>query len=344
MFLHLFGVTNFWLFLLEFAVAAGFVFFAGSKLAVYGDEIAENSKFSSGWIGFILMAAITSLPELMTGISSTALVGSADLLMGDTIGSNAVNIVILALMFIVAKKSVLKIKIEELMTGFAGLILLSLTAVFIMGQGWVHSGWQSLLFSVILLVAYFYLVFLAFKTGGLKEESEAHGEASEKGLYLKFSLFALMIIFSAIWMTQTSDFLAKTPFQIGKWTLTLGQTFVGALFLSIATSLPELSVTLGAARLGNVSMAVGNIFGSNIFNLFIIPISAFFFRGVFWQSVDTSNMTLVLITFLVTALMGVDLAARSKLQVKRPTFLNFLTIGVWIIGMTVVFMSGSAGH
>lgn len=342
MFLHLLGVNIFWLYLLEFVVAATFVFFAGSRLAVYGDIIADNSKFSHGWIGFILMASITSLPELMTGISSTALVGAPDLLIGDTIGSNAVNVVILALMFIVAGKSVIKIKIEELVTAFAGLILLGLTAIFISAESWVQTAWQSLLFSLTLLGAYFYLVFLTFKTGGLKEEEVEHGDLPTKGLYLKFTFFALLIVFASIWMTQTSDFLSKTPFWVGKLKVVLGQTFVGALLLSIATSLPELSVTLGAARLGNVSMAVGNIFGSNVFNIFIIPIAAFFFHGVFWNSVSGSNMVLVLITLLVTAIMGVDLVVRSKLQIKRPTFLNFLTLVVWVVGMVVVFFSGHA--
>jgi len=53
-------------------------------------------------------------------------------------------------------------------------------------------------------------------------------------------------------------------------------------------------------------------------------------------------MVLVLITLLVTAIMGVDLVVRSKLQVKRPSLLNFLTLVVWIVGMVVVFFSGKA--
>jgi len=69
---------------------------AGTKLAKYGDLIAEKTGLGRIWIGVVLLATITSLPELATGISSVTFVGEPDLTMGDLFGSNLINLVIIA--------------------------------------------------------------------------------------------------------------------------------------------------------------------------------------------------------------------------------------------------------
>ncbi len=341
MFLALAGVTHFWLFVLEFLLAAALVLLAGSKLAHFGDVIADRTNFSHGWIGFILLASITSLPELMTGISSTAIVGSVDLVISNTIGSNAFNIVILGLLFLISREALLKMNMEELITGYAGLFLLGVVATFLMGAPFFTQAWMSIAASALLVVFYFMIVFVTFRTGGLDEGGEEKEIHDEKHVGLKFSLFSLLIIGAAIWMTKTADMIAITPMILPHSQVVLGQTFVGALMLSIATSLPELSVTFTAARMGNVQMAVGNIFGSNIFNIFIIPISALFYKGNFWKDANPSNMLLVVMVLLVTALIGTDLIARVKLKKKGPSLFSVLVLVVWLVGMVLLFMSGN---
>lgn len=346
MFLHLLGIESFLFYLLEFCFAAGIVLFSGSKLAGYGDKIASGSKFSSGWIGFILLAFITSLPELMTGISSTAIVKSVDLVLSDTIGSNAVNIVILAgMFFFISKKrqTAFSLKKEELITGFAGLFMLGLVGVFLIANPVFHlenlsasvSQGISIGFSIAIVIAYLSIVIIAFKIGGLSEEEGEEG-GKEKHIGLKFTLLALIIIIASIWMTKTAGLVAEAP--IGARGFTLGKTLVGGLLLAIATSLPEMSVTFAAARMGNTSMAVGNIFGSNIFNIFVIPIAALFYRGNFWKDLSSTNIYWVFITLLVTAVVGMDLIAKAHRKTTKVSALNILTILLWICGVVVVFM------
>ncbi len=343
MFLELLGIHKFIFFILEFMVAAGLVLFAGSRLARYGDIIADRSAFSHGWIGFILLASITSLPELMTGISSTAIVGSVDLVLSNTIGSNAFNIVILALLFVFGRKTLIKVGLEDLITGFAGLFLLGLVAVFLLSQGLFDNKWLSWGASLALFLAYLLVVFVTFRTGGLKEEGAEEAEIhDEKHVGLKFTLFSLVIIGAAIWMTKTADLIALTPMILPHSSIILGQTFVGALMLSIATSLPELSVTFSAARMGNVQMAVGNIFGSNIFNIFILPISALFYSGNFWKDANPGNLVITVLVLLVTGLMGTDLVARTKLKKQGISLISLLVILLWLGGMIVLFLTGNA--
>src|SRR5687767_7432549 len=76
---------------LGFLVCAAIIFLAGRKLSFYGERIAEKTGLGKAWIGLILMASVTSMPELMVGISSTAIVGSADLAVGDILGSCIFN-------------------------------------------------------------------------------------------------------------------------------------------------------------------------------------------------------------------------------------------------------------
>lgn len=81
-----------------FLVCAIIIFFAGKKLSFYGDLLADMIGMGKAFIGLILMSTVTSLPELMVGISSVSIVQSADLAMGDILGSCALNLSILSFM------------------------------------------------------------------------------------------------------------------------------------------------------------------------------------------------------------------------------------------------------
>lgn len=81
-----------------FLVCASLIFFAGKKLSYYGDLLSEMTGLGKAWIGLILMASVTSLPELMVGISSSAIVEDANLAAGDVLGSCLFNLGILAMM------------------------------------------------------------------------------------------------------------------------------------------------------------------------------------------------------------------------------------------------------
>lgn len=359
MFFSLFSMNSFWLFLLEFLAAGAVVLFAGDRLAHFGDLIAEKSKFSHGWIGLILMAFITSLPELMTGISASSLAQTPDsvnLVISNTVGSNAANVVILAFAFLIAPKVVVKIKLEEVIGILGSLLIVTVVGFAILplllGAG-IGRG-VSIFISLTIAVVYFFIISLAYKTGGLKEEEHlpdaAEKEDSEKKIGFKFILFSLIIVVSATWMTQTADLIAVTPMVPGG--RALGQTLVGAILLAVATSLPELSVTFSMAKRGNISMAVGNIFGSNLFNMFIIPIAAGFFplspcfdgSISFWQAVDPSNILLVLTVFVVTAFMGMDLIFKTDLKKYKFSLLNLLTILSWVGALVAIyFVQGSLG-
>jgi cation:H+ antiporter len=90
-------------------------------------------------------------------------------------------------------------------------------------------------------------------------------------IYISFAILSVILIVVTIWLTRTADVLQDHPIGLlgGR---TLGATFVGVFFLAAATSLPEIVTSITAVRIGQVDLALGNIFGSNMFNIAVIPI------------------------------------------------------------------------
>jgi cation:H+ antiporter len=89
---------------LKFAACLAIILVAGTQLSKYGDALGEKTKLGRAWIGMVLLATVTSMPELATGISSITLVGEPNLTLGDLFGSNLLNIVIIALLDVVYTK------------------------------------------------------------------------------------------------------------------------------------------------------------------------------------------------------------------------------------------------
>src|SRR5574342_315577 len=98
---------------LQFALCAGVIFFAGARLSYYGDVLADKTGLGRTWIGVALLASVTSLPELITGISSVALVGVPDIAAGDALGSCMFNVVIIALLDLMGGASPLSARAHQ---------------------------------------------------------------------------------------------------------------------------------------------------------------------------------------------------------------------------------------
>jgi len=81
-----------------FIICTAAIVYSGIKLSKYGDVIAEKTGLGRAWIGLVLMASVTSLPELVTGISSVTFAGVPDIAVGDVLGSCVFNMLIIALL------------------------------------------------------------------------------------------------------------------------------------------------------------------------------------------------------------------------------------------------------
>lgn len=291
------------------------IFFAGRKLAYYGDLIAEKTQMSKGWIGLILMASVTSLPELMVGISSSAIVQSADLAIGDILGSCAFNLGILAALdaFIPKQKALLsEASSNHLLNTTLGIILITLVGFAIYLPEDFHItpwiGLSSLIFAVVYFVA-IRLIFLNEKNVNTsKNVLIVHQDlmlTSLNKIICRYCLFASLIVISAL----SLPFFAKNISEITG----LGTSFVGTFFLAVSTSLPEIAVSIAAVKMGSLDLAIGNLLGSNIFNILIIAIDDIFYtKGLLLKDASDFHLISILSTILMSAVAIIGLSFKVK--------------------------------
>jgi Ca2+/Na+ antiporter len=198
----------------ELTVYAVLIFWVGSVLSKYGDVIAEKTGLGRAWIGAILIAGVTSLPELASGVSAVAWLNAPNLPAGAVLGSCLFNLSLVAMIDLVYRPGRVLAKAQEVHIPSAGLGVLML--------GIVAMG------------------------------------------------------------VLIGDRLAATT--------GLSRTFVGNLFLALTTSLPEIAASLAAIRLAAIDLAIGNVLGSNLFNITLFFVYDLADRGGnSWASLNNAN-------------------------------------------------------
>jgi len=232
------------------------------------------------WIGLVLLAAITSAPELVTGVSSAVLVGLPDLAMGTLFGSCLFNLAILALLDILHRRTPVlsEVRLRHIASAGMGILLIAIAGGSIfagerlsgLALGWV--GVPSIIILILYLVAMWRMFRLEHNhPPPLNNATPQYQQGSMKALYFRFALVAAAVIGAGIWVSFIGDEITQT--------YTWSASFVGSLFLAIITSMPELVVAIAALRLGALDMAVANILGSNMFDIAIIfPVDLFYPR------------------------------------------------------------------
>jgi cation:H+ antiporter len=263
----------------QFVSTALVIVVAGVRLARYGDVLGEKTGLGRNWIGVVLLAATTSLPELFTGFGATALAALPDIAIGDVLGSCMFNLLILSLMDAIQPEplSARAHQGHALSIGF-GLVLLGIAGIgLVAGSRLPAVGWIGL-YSPALIALYFVAMRVIFRherhqraqeTQEVAEELH-YGNTTLRSALLHYSLAAVAVVAAALWLPRLGAELAR---QTG-----LGQAFVGSLFVAITTSLPEIVVSLAAVRIGALDLGIGNVLGSNLFNLLILGLDDVFYR------------------------------------------------------------------
>jgi cation:H+ antiporter len=328
---------------LQYLACLVIILFAGTRLARYGDAIGEKTGVGGLWIGLVLLAAITSVPELVTGVSSAALVGLPDLAMGTLLGSCLFNLTLIALLdFLYREGPILsKAQLRHVASAGVGILLMAVAAVSIFAGEkltGVRLGWVGIP-SIVILIIYLVAVRQLFRFEHIhpaKPEavSPRYAEVPLKTVYIRFTLAAIAVIGAGIWVAFVGDEIAEAT----GW----GASFVGSLFLAIGTSMPELVVTVAALRLGAIDMAVADILGSNMFNIAIIfVVDLFYTQGPILSSTSDAHLITAVVAMVMSLLVIVGLRFRQKR--KAFSFISWYSpvlIGLYILGAYALFTSG----
>jgi cation:H+ antiporter len=326
----------------KFVLCLVIILFAGTKLVWYGDAIAEKTGLGRIWIGLVLLAAITSMPELVTGVSAAApWVASPNLALGTLFGSCAINFAILALLDILHRRTPIlsEASSEHMLSAGWGILLIAVAAgsVFAgerfsgLGLGWM--GLPSILIFIFYLVA-MWQIFRFERSHQLSSPqaiSSQHEGISTKITYLRFALAAIAVIAAGIWLALIGDEIAEVTGWSG--------SFVGSLFLAITSSTPELVVSITALRLGAIDMAIADILGSNMFNIAIVaPVDLAYRQGSVFCAASPSH----LITAATVVMMSLLVIDGLKFRQKRKIFVvsswySPILIGLYIFTAYALF-------
>jgi cation:H+ antiporter len=259
---------------LQFAVAAALVVVAAVKLAEYGDVISLRTGLGGMLVGTLLMSAATSLPELLTTVNSLDQ-GAPNLAAGSVFGSNMFNMLLLAVLDLSHQQArVLRlVAARHALSGSLAALLATMALFFILADLDVHIAWVGI-GSLALMVAYLVAVWLLRSSGAALVSSAVElvgpGPSLAHGLF-GFGVASAVLVVVAPWLVRISIELAEIS--------GLGTGFIGMSLLGTITSLPELVTVVAAARLKAYDLAVGNLFGSNLFNMFALGLTDVFYTG-----------------------------------------------------------------
>ena len=330
---------------LKFAACFVIILFAGIRLARYGDAIAEKTGVGRIWIGLVLLAAITSIPELVAGISSAALVKLPNLALGDLLGSCMFNLLLLAVLDILHrnKSPVLsQASPRHMVSAGMGILLIGIAAANIfagerfagLGPGWIGASGIIIPSLYILGIWWMFRFERSRQLQPMETRSLQYQGLSTKTVYIRFALAAAAIIGAGIWLAFIGGELAATY----QWST----GFVGSLFIAISTSIPELVVTIAAFRMGAVDMAIADILGSNMFNLAIIgPVDLAYRGGPLLASVTPAHFTTAVLAMVMSLMVIIALRFPQKSRAFPIGWYTPVLIGLYIFGMRYLFVSGA---
>jgi len=355
-----------WINLLLFTVAAVAVWIAGTRVAHWADAIARKTGLGQAAAGLLLLAGVTSLPEIAVTITA-AVGGNPQLAVNNLLGSVALQVAILAVADAVIGKDALTAVLPDpvvlMQIALNMLILGVVAAAVVVGD---HGFWGVGVWSLGLLGLYLASVWILTRTpgrqgwvagypGGMGSDDgsatrqRAQGQGSDEpatelqqkqqyeierlslpALVLRTTAGAVVILVAGFVLARCGEVIAT---QTG-----LGQSMGGFLLVAISTSLPEASTVIASVRLGRYVMAVSGIFGTNLFNggmLFVVD--AFYRGGPVLNEVGPFAAFAALLGLTVSALFLIGLLERRDRSVLRMGYDSFAVLLVYLGGVVVLF-------
>lgn len=326
---------------LEFAVCIVVIAVAGLRLIRYGERIAALTGLSRSWVGLVLVATVTSLPEMVTGLSAVVLAAAPDIAVGDALGSCVFNLAILAVADVLHRRGPLyaQASSSHMLAAGLGVSLCAAVALALMlsREGAVPVIGHISLASVLLLILYagsMRLLFVAEQRSGADCVTPEPGTMTLKQALMGYSMASVVIVAMGIWLPHLGVQIARAM----GWS----SSFVGTLFVAMATSLPELATTWGAIRIGAVDLAFGNLLGSNLFDVLILVLDDVAYApGPIWAVVAPVHAVSAVTAALMSAAVIVALASRPMQRVWRmASWVSIALLALYLFNAAVQYLHG----
>ena len=306
----------------QFILTAAVIVVAGTFLSRFADVIAELTGLGRLLIGSILLAGATSLPELSVDISAVRKM-LPNVAVGDLMGSSLMNLMILGVIDLLPGsrgRALSRISSAHALPGALAIVLTALAAMAIVTRSNL-SVYNISVAGLGLGLAYLFGMRMVYRDQRLSApmstaDQEVTERATRRGALAKaalgFAAAAAVIVVAAPFLADAAGELAELS--------GLGGTFVGTTLVALSTSLPELVASLAALRMGAPDLALGNILGSNVFNMALLLPLDLAYPGQLFADVAVTHALTALTVIVVTAIviMGQLYQADRRVRLVEP--------------------------
>ena len=327
---------------LQFAICAFLIGVAGTRLSRYGDMIADKTGMGATWIGLLLMATVTSLPELVTGVSAVSLAQAPDIAVGNVLGACVINLSMLVVLDLLDRGESVYTRASQghiLSAGFGVILAGFIGANLLFAQhGWVQAIGFVGVYSPFVVIVYFVAMRTLFRyerrnrAEFVEEKVERYPHVTLRQAYVRYVIAASFVVGAGIWLPYIGEQLAGAM----QWQ----QSFVGSLFIALATTLPEITVTVAALKLGALDLAVSNLLGSNLFNLLILAIDdVFYLKGPILSHVSVVHAVSAFSMVMMNGVVVVGLLYRPKGRVFRTVgWSSMVLLTIYLVNASFLYL------
>jgi cation:H+ antiporter len=320
-----------------FLASAVLVMFCGAKLAVYGDALASLTGLGRLFVGSLLVALATSLPELSTNISAVRLdPPNPELAVGNVFGANMLNMFTMAAVALAfgGKRFLQQVAPEQ---GYLIVVAVVMTGAAILfgATQWGANVGQVGISSIILIVLFVVGMWWVYVN---RPKEEDDGEAKDAGMslrkaWLMFGLVSLGVVVAGFFLAWSTDEIAEIT--------GIASSTLGILLVSLVTTMPEAASTIAAARIGAADLGVAGLYGSCAFNVTILFYADPFFRvGVLGTQTEPAHFVAggVAVGLMLAGLVLVLMRDRIKSGVAAAVLALMAT--AYLVGAVVVATVG----
>lgn len=329
---------------IEFLLCVVAIWLGGVRLSRYGDVIAEKTGLGRSWVGLVLLATVTSLPELVTGLSSVTAANVPNIAIGDVLGSCVFNLGILVIIDFLHREESVYTRASRghiLSAGF-GVVLIGLVGLSILlaGQGAAPAIGHVGIYAPLIVVIYVVAMRMLFRyerkemADFVEEAARKYDRISLRRAALGYGLAAAVVVAAGTWLPFIGAEIART---MGWHT-----SFVGTLFVAGATSAPEIAVTVAALRMGALDMAIANLLGSNLFDILIVAIDDLFYTpGPILAHVSPVHAFSAFSAIIMTGTAIVGLFYRPTVRLARSVgWVSVSLAALYLVNSYILFRYG----
>ncbi len=331
---------------LQFLLCALLIAGAGFTLSRSADVLAEAHGWGRGWAGLALLATVTSLPELASGVSAAAVVGAPNLAVGNALGACVVNLAFLVVVDLLQRRQPMygRASPTHLLSAGFGVVMLGFVAMSLLtGPAAPHFLGVGL-YSPVLMGLYLLALRSVFAHEQAQRPDTVHAQVGAleqasretvRRAWRRFSIAALVVLAAGSWLPKVADGLSAA--------LGLSRSFVGTVFMALVTTLPEMAVTVSALRMGALDMAIGNLLGSNLFNVTILAVDDLAYPGgPLLAEVSPVHAGSAATALVMTGLVIVGLVMRPQGRVLRvASWISVGLVAAYGINAALIYLAGA---